>query len=408
MKLAYQAYDAAGQAVADTIDATSTSEASEQLRRQGLFVTRISEAIAAAADEQQRVSHRRMSGSRRLKNLAMFTRQLFVLLSTGTPVTEALGALKRQAKDARWQQIVGELQSAVEQGGSLSDAMADHPQAFDTIYRSLITAGETSGKFEPILERLSQLVRKRLQTRSAVSGALVYPALLLVVAGVVLSLMLVFVLPRFAELFKTLDMPLPPSTQVMMVISDTLRGYWWLILAGGVAIGFATRWWVRTPQGRDAFDSIVLRVPLLGPLVRSFIIARILRLLGVLTDSSVPLLDAIDLTKTTAGNVHYRRLMTNAEDTVTRGEPISSAFSDPTLVSPSVYEAIRSGESTGKLSVIMINMADFLDEENETLLKTVTGLLEPLILIVLGVLVGLVALSMFLPLFDLTAQAGGG
>lgn len=412
MRLAYQAFDKSGRAIQDTIEAASIGEATEQLRRQGLYITQILQSAGGTQDEAAPASggsrFRSLGGGGRHKNLAMFTRQLYVLLSTGTPMVEALSALERQTRNPSWRHVIGELRKEVERGRSLSDAMSDHPWNFDAIYRSLITAGEQGGKFEPILDRLATLTRKQMATRNALIGALVYPVILLAVSSVVLVGMLVFVLPRFTVLFKTLNLPLPPSTQAMLAVSEFLTGYWWAIVPSVLVATAAGVWWVRTDAGRDWTDTVLVRTPLIGPVTRSFITARIVRLLGVLSDSYVPLLDALDLAKQAAGNLHYRQLLANAQDAVTRGEPISTAFADAKLINPTVYEALRSGEATGKVSSLLLNMADFLDEENEVVLKTATGLLEPLILIGLGVLVGLVAISMFLPLFDLTAQVGGG
>lgn len=407
MKLAYQAYDRAGKVVRDTIDASTTGEATEQLRRQGLFVTEIRDAERADR-EKKGLKTRRFGTGSRLKNLAMFTRQLYVLSSTGTRVTEALGALERQTRDAGWKKVIADLRKHVEEGEPISQAMAEHPECFDEVYRSLVSAGESGGKLSPMLDRLSQLVTKQLKTRSILIGSMVYPALLLVVAGTVLIAMLTFVLPRFTVLFKTLDMELPPTTQLMMFLSDAVRGYWWAILIGAAATAAGVWLYARTPQGVYLRQTVLVRLPVFGPMMRGFITARIIRLLGVLVDSYVPLLDALDLTRAAADNVHYERLVDKAKESVTRGESMSEAFSDDRLISPSVYEAMRSGEATGQVSTMLLNMADFMDEENEVVLKTLTSILEPLILVGLGVVVGGVALSMFLPLFDLTAQAGGG
>lgn len=407
MKLSYQAYDRAGKTVRDTIDAGSVNEATEQLRRQGLFVTEIKDVERVEKDKTGLKARRFGTGSN-LKNLAMFTRQLYVLSSTGTQVTEALSALERQTRDARWKVIIADLRKHVEQGEPISQAMAEHPDNFDEVYRSLIAAGESGGKLSPMLDRLSQLVTKQLKTRSVLIGSMVYPALLLFVASTVLIAMLTFVLPRFTVLFKTLDMELPPTTKIMMFLSDAVRGYWWaMLIAAGLAALFG---WLysRTQQGIYLRQTLLIRVPVFGPMMRGFITARIIRLLGVLVDSYVPLLDALDLTKAATNNCHYEKLVDRAKEAVTRGESMSDAFSDDRYITPAVYEAMRSGESTGQVSVMLLNMADFMDEENEVVLKTLTSILEPLILIGLGLVVGAVALSMFLPLFDLTAQAGSG
>lgn len=413
MKLAYEAYDRSGKRVTDSIDAADRHDAGEQLRKRGLFVTKLNEQAEASTPRQKNgASHGRTNGSGKrpkgnLRQLAMFTRQLQVLARTGTPLVEALNSLERQNRDPGWREVIAALKQRVEEGVALSEAMADHPRCFDPVYRSLVAAGESSGKFDAMLDRLAQLVRRQLHVRNTVVGALVYPSLLLTVAVVVLTLMLMFVLPRFTSLFETLDVPLPPTTQVLVLLSEAMRGYWWAMLLGlgGSAIGFVL--WQRTANGKHVRDTALVRLPVIGKMTRSFATARLTRLLGTLMDSYVPLLDALALTREAAGNVHYHALMLKAEDAVTRGESISSGFADSDLITPTVYEAIRSGEATGRVGPLLLNVAEFLDEDNEVVLRSLTSILEPIILIGLGILVGLVALSMFLPLFDLTASAGG-
>ncbi len=410
MKLIYQAYDKSGKAVTDTVDAASESEALQQLRRDGLFVLELrppadgsdnGQASQAAADVTARRS------TRHLRHLAMFTRQLHVLVSTGTPMVEALAGLERQTRDTRWRQVIGELRTHVEEGATLADAMEKRPDCFDAVYRSLIAAGEAGGRFEAMLDRLAKLVRRQQHVRSSIQGAMTYPALLFVVALVVLVLLLTFVLPRFADLFDTMKIALPPSTQAMLTISEFLQGYWWLALLGGAAAGWAARAWLKTAQGRETRDTLLVRTPYISPMTRGFATARVARLLGTLLENSVPLLEALELTRHATGNVHYQRLVIRAEEAVTRGEPVSVAFRDERLIDPSVYEALRSGEATGQIAPLLLNIADFLDEDNEIILRSLTSILEPIILVILGLLVGTVALSMFLPLFDLTASVGG-
>ena len=415
MKLAYSAYDRAGHLVHDVIEARDEADANDQLRRGGLFVTELTDETeagsktkngsGAAGGGSERV---KMGARRRLRNVAMFTRQLHVLSSTGTPMVDALGALKRQTRDEQWAKVIDDLTVKVEEGLPLSQAMGEHPEMFESVYRSLLAAGESGGQFDAMLDRMATLVRKQQQARSTVIGALTYPALLLVVSLAVLVGMLVFVLPRFTGLFKTLKMKLPPTTEALVMLSHAMQSWWWLFLLVSGALTVGVVMWLRTSAGKIWLDTVLLRTPQVGTVVRSFITARVARLLGVLMQSQVPLLEALALTKAAAGNVHYERLVAHAEEAVQRGEPISSAFSDENLISPSVYEAIRSGEATGQIGPLLLNLADFMDEENETILKSLTSLLEPVILVVLGALVALVALSMFLPLFDLTAQAGAG
>ena len=406
MKLVYEAYDKAGRRVDDSLDAPDAAQATERLRRMGLYVTKIEEAKAPSADAAR--SGARVSQGKRLNQLAMFSRQLHVLVSTGTPLVQALGALERQVRDATWKSIVGDVRKLVEEGASLSEAMAQYPEHFDSVARSLIAAGESSGNFDSMLDRLALLTRKQLYVRRLVIGAMVYPSLLLVVSLGVLTVMLTFVLPRFVELFESLDMPLPPSTQFLMVVSNVLTGYWWAVVGGVAGFAFLLRLWMLTPGGRRTWDGFVLSLPQFGKMAKSFATAKVTRLLGVLIQGKVPLLDALHLARHATRNSYYVDLIVKAEDAVTRGEPVSAAFGDERLISPAVYEAMRNGEKSGQIGPLLLHVSDFLDEENEIIVKSLTSILEPLIMIVLGALVGFVAVSMFTPLFDLTSMAQGG
>jgi len=234
--------------------------------------------------------------------------------------------------------------------------------------------------------------------------------MLSVVGTAIFAMLLLFVIPRFAGLFQTLDAPLPASTAVLVAVSAVFRRFWWLflLLLAGAIVSATTG--LRTPRGRSFRDTVVLKLPILGPIVRSFSTARIVSLLGVLLQAHIPVLEALRLVRLSAGNRHYEQIVAKAEDCVTGGEPISAAFADPALISPSVYEAIRSGENSGELDRLLLNIAGFLDEENEVVLRSLTSIIEPLILVVMGLLVGVISICMFLPLFDLTSmtRAGGG
>jgi type II secretory pathway component PulF len=409
MKFAYKAVGRDGATLNETIDASDAAEAMDNLRRQGIFVSEIAPASDAAVKASDPTKHR-VSGRKRLTHLVNFTRQIAVLVSSGTPLVQALVSLERQATDKQWHAVLEKLRVLVEEGASLSAAMEQFPQYFDPICRSLISAGESSGKLEPMLDRLAKLVRKQLQIRNAITGAMVYPTLLIFIAIGVMVVMLTFVLPRFAGLFATLDTPLPPTTKLVMWMSDAVRGYWWAILIGLGAAGAALKFWLASPAGKLAFDQFSVKAPIFGVIVRSFATARIARLIGVQIDSHVPLLEALALTKSATGNSLYAQLIASAEDAATRGQPISVAFTDSPLINPSVAEALRSGEQTGQVASLLLNIADFLDEENDTTVRSLTSIIEPIILIVLGVIVGFLAISMFLPLFDLTSavQGGGG
>jgi type II secretory pathway component PulF len=401
MRLAFQGFDKAGKPTSGTIEVAARSEATEQLRRQGIFVTRVDDARSAGT------SGRRRGGAGRLKNLATFTRQLSILVSTHTPLVQALEAVGRQTPPSRWRDVIEDVRRRVEEGASLSDAMASHPKDFDAVCRSLIAAGESGGRLGDLLERLAAVLRGQLHVQRAVLGAMVYPAVLIVVSIGVLVVMMAFVLPRFEGLFQTLNAPLPPTTEAIMALSWVLKTYWWAFLGGLLASGFLARSWALSPKGRLALHRWAVRAPKIGAITRSFATARIARVLGVLLEGKVGMLEAIRLTREATANQLYTELLTRAGEAVGRGETLTSAFCDTSLISPSVCEAVASGERTGRVGEVLNQVADFLDEDNEVLVKALTSIIEPIILVFLGLAVGFVAISLFLPLFDLTSTGGG-
>lgn len=407
MKLSYEACDKMGRRTKGVIEAQDAQQAIENLRHCGLFVSHVEKASPGATEAGPRRGRGGLSGSR-LKNLAMFTRQLHVLVTTGAPLLQSLQALEKQASDAGWREVIGRVRQAVSQGSSLSQAMEQEPGCFDPIYRNLIASGESGGNFPAMLGRLADLVRRRHHIQNSVRGAMTYPVLLLGISSVVLGVMVFFVLPRFVELFDSLDVALPPTTQFLVVFSQLLQHYWWLAMlaAFGLVVGGVA--WGSTASGRRVVDRVILRLPILGKIVKSFATARLVRLMGVLLTNRVPLLETLELCEQSTTNTLYRELMIKARQAVTVGQPISLAFNDPQLISPAVYEALCNGEQSGQVGAVLGSMADFLDDENEVVLRSLTSLIEPVILIGLGVFVGFVVISMFMPLFDLTAIASGG
>ena len=407
MKLNYTAYDQTGQEVTATIEAPNASEATERLRRDGLYVCNITQATGPAVRSNTPVRARRRSG-KRLRQVAGFMRQLHVLLSCSTPVVEALQAQERQATDEAWRGIIADVRHRVEEGATLSGAMTLHPEAFDPVSCSLVEAGESAGDLPMMLHWLADMSQKNLKVRNIITGALVYPMLLLVVTLAVLAVVLLMVVPRFGELFKTLDMPLPTTTVALIGLSDWLQAYWWTALLGVAAAGVGLKLYLATPAGKRRWDRFVLAVPQLGRIIRSFTTARIGRLLGGLMQGHVPVLEALRLTKQSLQNTRYVELIERAREAVEGGESLSSAFQDTDLISPSVYEAMHNGEQSGQIAPLLLNLADFMDDDNEVVMRSLTSIVEPAILLVMGLLVATVAVGMFMPLFDLTAMTQGG
>lgn len=412
MKLTYRAYDRQGLLVRDAIEAESATLATEILRRQGLFVSEISEAArdaVKASDGAQTRGRRRAGGrTRRLKDMSAFVRQLSILVSTGTPMVDAIASLEQQIAPGAWKDALSDIRQRLEQGASLSSSLEHHPSYFDAVARSLIAAGESGGQLDAMLKRLAMLTRQQSRTRAMVLGAMVYPALLISVASVVLVTMLLFVLPRFEGLFQNLGSPLPPTTQLLMELSHLLRERWWAAIGVAIMVVVGLKFWLGSDRGRQTIGSAVLKVPHFGKLMRSFCTSRVMRVLGVLVEARVPLLEALRLTREASGNRSYADLLDRVENRVTKGESVSAALENTQLIDRNIVEAIRSGERSGALGAVLTSVADFLDEDNEVVLKSLSSVIEPLILIVLGVMIGFVAVSMFLPLFDLASATGGG
>jgi len=406
------AYDRAGKEITEVIEAPDAREASEVLRKRGAFVSSVEPEHAGRAGGGSETRARGGPGAgTRLRCVAGFARQLSVLIATGTPLVEALASVERQAAEGAWRTVLTDLRKRVEEGRQLSEAMQAHPGWFDAVTCSLVAAGESGGRLDAMLDRLSRLTRQQQKVRSSIIGAMIYPSLLICVAIGVMAVMIIFVMPRFEGLFKTLTTPLPPSTKVLMSLGEALREHWMIALGGLAAAGGAVRLAFAGQRGRETKDTLLVRLPQIGKIARGISTARLTRVMGVLLEGKVPLLEALRLAREAAGNSRYTLLMVAAEEAVGRGESLSTVLASDTgrpLIAPAVYEAVRSGERSGQMAPALLTMADALDEDNELVLRSLTSIVEPMILIVLGLVVGAVAMSMFLPLFDLTAASGPG
>lgn len=405
MKFSYEAYTKTGTSKNGTIEANDRIDAEDKLRRKDLLVTKI-----YSSDEKKIAS----SGSKKkskggkisVKVVSEFARELSVLVSTGTPLVDAIHSLEMQTKSEKWQEILVQLRSRLEEGDSLSTAMQSQHEVFGPVFCSLAAAGESGGNLDVMLVRVSKLLRQEAKIRASIAGAMMYPILLTAISVVVLGVMLGVVLPRFAGLFESLDSPLPSTTKFLMVLSDMLRGYWWALIPGFIIAITGLVYWIKSESGKKASETLALKVPVLGPTICSIQTARIFRVLGLLVESKVPILESIELTRRSVSNQLYKELLTQAEESVTIGESVSIALGSGDLIVSSAVEAVKNAEQSGRMGPVMIQLADYLDEENETVIKSISALIEPIIMIGLGLMVGFIAISMFLPLFDLTASAG--
>lgn len=404
MNLTFEAIDASGRDVSDVIEAPSLREAVEALRRQGLFVTHL--ARAKEGEIQPRLAGSGLQPGKvrfALRQRVLFTRQMAMLLASGSAVVPALKALARQFKKPDQQALIRGMIADLEAGLPLAEAMSKYPANFDASYCAVVAAGEASAMLPGMFTKLAAMMSKRKAMRTKVLGALAYPALLIVLCTVILSILLFFVIPRFGEMFASLRVPVPTSTAFMLSVSVGLRD-WWFVPLGATAAGLvAAVYLVRSAAGRQFLSDVQIRIPLAGRVRSRLIQAELQRVLGMLIEARVGVLESVGLARGVTRNRRYGGLCDEIEGAVTSGNSISSALETSGLFEASICQAVRTGEESGRLGESISYVADVLDEENAELINMVTKLVEPVILIGMGVIVGLVAISLFMPLFDVTA-----
>jgi type IV pilus assembly protein PilC len=404
MNLTYEAIDGGGRNVADLIEAPSVKEAVDALRGKGLFVTHIGRAKVEEVRQRATGVDAELAKTRfSLRQLVMLTRQLAMLLAAGSGVVPALNALMRQIKHAGQQRVIRQLVTDLEEGFPLAEALRKFPNIFDASYCAVVAAGEGSARLPQMFTKLAAIMTKRRAMRNKVVGALAYPVLLITLCVGILNILLFFVIPRFGGMFDTLGVPLPASTQFMLAVACGLRKWWPVPVAGVIGLTVATVYLAKTRAGRQLVSDVQTRPPVLGRIRSRLIQAEMMRILGMLIEAKVGVLDALNLARGVTQNRGYARLCDAIEEAVTSGNSISQTMERSALIDASICQAIRTGEESGSLGESISYVADVLDEENAELVGVATKLIEPLILIGMGVVVGIVAISLFMPLFDVTS-----
>ncbi len=408
MKVAYEGFDLAGKPVSGCLDVGTVTDAPEQLRRQGVVATKVQERSGSSSGPIAGNGGKSSRRKPKAKDLVAFFRQLSILVATHTPVVQALEAIERQTPVSPWRSVIEDLRRRVEEGSTLAAAMEANSDHFDPVVQSMIAAGESGGRMEVMLLGLAQLTRQQFHVRRSLIGAMIYPTVLIGVSMGVLVITLFFVLPQFQGLFETLQAPLPPTTKALIGFATFVKSYWWAVIAGvGGSVTFAA-WSLKTPAARAHIDRAMVNAPKVGPMIRSFATARIARILGVLLGAKIPMIEAIQLVKRGTSNACYVGLLETAENAVSRGESLAEVLARSGLVVPSICEAISSGERSGDIGSVLVQVAAFLEEDNDVVVKSVMSIIEPVILTLLGLIIGFIAVSMFLPLFDLTSLNGPG
>ncbi|MHC1724670.1 MAG: type II secretion system F family protein [Syntrophobacteraceae bacterium] len=339
------------------------------------------------------------------KEIVIFVRQFATMIDAGLPLVQCLDILHEQQGNANFKRVIYQIKKDVEEGATLSDSIKKHPRVFDNLFHNLVAAGEIGGILDVILNRLAAYIEKISKLKSKVKGAMTYPAIVIAIAILVVVVILIYVIPVFAGLFKSAGVKLPAMTTFVMDLSDFVKDYFhWMIGAVGITV-FAIQRICRTPKGRDYADRLILRTPVFGMLIRKVAVARFTRTLGTMLSSGVPILDGLEVVASTAGNTVIEKAIRTARNSISEGRPVAEPLAETGVFPAMVTQMIAVGEATGALDNMLSKIADFYDDEVDDAVGALTSLLEPMLILFLGVTIGGLLVAMYLPIFQLADVA---
>jgi type IV pilus assembly protein PilC len=415
----YEAMNSSGQEVKDEIDASTSDEAIAKIRNKGFFPTKIKEKAVKKGAKKKKEEAASLTPTRKMplaiggvpqKQLVAFTRQLSTLQDAGLPILRSLQILEQQQKPGLLKAIIGGVADEVEGGGTLSDAMSKYPKAFDKLYVNMINAGEAGGVLDLILARLADFMEKAAKLKKKVIGAMIYPAVVISIAVGIVSMIMIFVIPKFEEIFRDFGTKLPTVTVVLLKISRWFANdYGWAYI-----IAFPFIWWMlirlakMSQGGRYAVDAVKLKIPILGGILSKTAIARFTRTLGTLISAGVPILDALNITKETCGNEVYARAIGKVHDAIREGESMADPLRATKVCDAIVVNMVDVGEETGDLDKMLMKIADNYDNDVDVLVSSLISILEPLMVVILGVIVGFIVIALFAPMITLIQTVSGG
>jgi type IV pilus assembly protein PilC len=394
----YQGTSSSGSSVSGVMTAANKSELATLLKRQQITATKMTE-------KGKEFNIPTFGGGVNAKELAIFTRQFSVMIDAGLPLVQCLEILASQQENKTFQKVLTGTRGQVEGGATLSAAMRSSPKVFDSLYVNMVEAGETGGILDTILQRLSSYIEKNVKLQRAVKSAMVYPVGVLTVAGGVITLLLWKVVPIFATLFAGLGVDLPLPTKIVIALSNFVGSiFGFLVLVALAGFVFGLKVWHGTPQGRFILDSIILKLPVLGILMRKIAVARFTRTLGTLISSGVPILEGLDITAKTAGNAVVEKALQQVRKSLEEGKSLTDPLKESEVFPGMVTQMIAVGEQTGAMDAMLQKIADFYEEEVDAAVKDLLTALEPIMIVFLGLVVGGVVISMYLPLFSLIGK----
>jgi type IV pilus assembly protein PilC len=392
----YKGKSMAGAAVAGELKARNRAELERILRSNRILVTSVN----------RKASELKLPTSNRVKkvDISRFTRQFATMIGAGLPMVQCLEILSQQMESLAFRKIVAEVKDSVASGSTLAEALGKHKKVFDELYCNMVEAGEVGGALDTILVRLATYREKADALTRKVKGAMVYPAVIVVVAVGVTGAMLTYIVPIFAKMFSSLGSTLPGPTQLVLNLSEFIRANFWYGILLAIAAGIGFRSWIKTDKGRLAFDKFKLKIPMIGPLIRKSSVARFTRTLGTLISSGVSILDALETTAKTAGNRVVHDAIKKSVVSIAEGETITAPLKESGVFPPMVIQMISVGEKTGGLDDMLSKIADFYDEEVDAAVSALTSIIEPVIIVFMGTVIGGILIAMYLPMFDIVGQ----
>ncbi len=408
---AYEAMDNTGTEVKDTIEAGSEAEAQVKIKEQGFFVTKIAEKGRGKKKKDKEPEKKKPSGPRKKKgfnfgsvkskHLCTFTRQLSTLQDAGLPILRSLKILEGQSKPGPLKNsLIGVIED-IESGSTLSEAMGKQPKAFDNLYVNMVKAGEAGGALEVILQRLAEFKERAQSLKRKVQGAMIYPCAVITVATLIVGFIMYYIIPKFKTIFEGFGTELPGITVMLITMSNVVVNYFYLFPAIPVAIWLILKIIRKNKTGEYIIDWIALKIPVMGQIISKSIVARTMRTLGTLVASGVPILEGLTIARDTAGNAVFKKAFENVYAAIREGESIATPLREARIVDDIVVNMIDVGEETGALDNMMYKIADVYDEEVGVLVESLINLLEPLMVVILGFIVGFIVIALFMPLVKL-------
>jgi len=397
----YKALDQEGKSVSSIIDADSPKDARQKLRAQNLFVSELSESKDEISISDE-VKLKRVFRRTKLKDVATTTRQLATLIRSGMPLVQSLTAIIEQLQGHPMQRVMYLVREKVNSGSTLGEALEEHPKQFSNLYVNLVRAGESAGALEMVLARLADYLEESQRQRSKIVSAMVYPMLMVVVGTAVLGFLMVYVVPKLTQIFESMERSLPTPTLILKTVSSFVGSYKMLIIIAVITAAIVgLRFYIRTKKGRYIYDTFKLKIPLIGSLVKKICIARFARTLSTLLSGGIPLLRSMEIVRGVVGNEVLAEVVEKSREGITKGRPISEEFRRSNQYPPIVVHMISVGELSGNLEEMLTNVAESYENEVEAATNSLISLLEPLMIIVMGLIVGFIVLSILLPIFEM-------